>query len=85
MTARQSTIFYQSHTPPAGVSLLLFSKLLLVASLFFVLAGNISLTAAGDESSSTAMIRAAGLACGIGCLLIIVSRQADLRIDAVAL
>jgi O-antigen ligase len=85
MTARQSTIFYQSRTPPAGVSLLLFSKLLLVASLFFVLAGNISLTAAGDESSSTAMIRAAGLACGIGCLLIVVSRQADLRIDALAL
>jgi O-antigen ligase len=85
MTARQSTIFYQSHTRPGGTALPITSKLLLVVSLFFVLAGNISLTAAGDESSATAIIRAAGLACGIGCLLIALSRQVDLRIDAVAL
>ncbi len=85
MTARQSTIFYQSHTRPSGTALPVTSKLLLVVSLFFVLAGNISLTAAGDESSATAIIRAAGLACGIGCLLIAVARQLDTRINAVAL
>lgn len=85
MTARQSTIFYQSHIRPSGTALPVTSKLLLVVSLFFVLAGNISLTAAGDESSATAIIRAAGLACGIGCLLIAVARQLDTRINAVAL
>jgi len=68
---------------PASARLRLSSRLLLVISLFFVLAGNISL--AGDQASaSTAVIRAAGLACGIGCLLLAFSRQPDTRIESVA-
>ena len=86
MTARYSTILYKSQIRPASASLQGNSRSLLVVSLFFVLAGNISLTAADDQSSaSTVIIRAAGLACGIGCLLIALSKQADMRIDSVAL
>jgi O-antigen ligase len=86
MTARHSTMSYEAKIRPTGVSLQLNARRLLVVSLFFVLAGNISLTEAGDQSSaSTAIVRAAGLASGIGCLLIAISRQAELRIDAVAL
>jgi O-antigen ligase len=80
MSARHSITL---DAPPrrTSASLQLSPRLLLVVSLFFILAGNISL--AGDQGSgSTAVIRAAGLACGIGCLLIAVARQPDTRINS---
>jgi O-antigen ligase len=52
----------------------------LTLSLFFIFAGNIPLTASGDESSATAIVRACGLACGIGCLLVAMSRDANPRV-----
>jgi O-antigen ligase len=82
MTAQQSTIPYESRSRRTSHVLRLSARFLLVASLFFILAGNISL--AGDQgSASTAIIRAAGLACGLGCLFIAVARQPDTRINAV--
>jgi O-antigen ligase len=82
MTTQRSMTF-DGLSRPASSPLRLSSRLLLVASLFFVLAGNISL-AGEQESASTAIIRAAGLACGIGCLLIVFSKQPDTRIESVA-
>ena len=82
MTAQQSTIPYEPQSRRSMHVLRLSARFYLVASLFFILAGNISL--AGDQgSASTAIIRAAGLACGLGCLFIAVARQPDTRINAV--
>lgn len=83
MTARRSmTLDDLSHPIGASPSLRLTARLLLPLSLFFILAGNISLSV-DQGSASTAVIRAAGLACGIGCLLIVVARQPGTRIDSV--
>jgi O-antigen ligase len=84
MTAQQSTIPYEPRPRRTSRVLRLSARFLLTVSLFFILAGNISL--AGDPgSASVAIIRAAGLACGIGCLFIAVARQPDTRINAVAI
>src|SRR5258705_4500486 len=80
MTARRSIHLNEPHLHAASVPLQLNARPFLVVSLFFILAGNISLTASDEQSSTTAIIRAAGLATGIGCLLIAVSRQADVRV-----
>jgi O-antigen ligase len=84
MTAQLSTIPYELKPRRTGRVVWLSARSLLVASLFFILAGNITL--AGDPgSASVAIIRAAGLACGLGCLFIAVARQPDTRINAVVL
>jgi O-antigen ligase len=84
MTAQQSTVPFEPHARRTGRVVWLSARALLTISLFFILAGNISL--AGDQgSASTAIIRAAGLACGLGCLFIAVARQPDTRINAVVL
>ena len=83
MTVQHSTVLDDLQANPAGSAWRTTSRSLLVLSVFFVLAGNISL--AGEQgSASTAVIRAAGLACGIGCLLIVFSKQRDTRIESVA-
>jgi O-antigen ligase len=73
----------QPHAP--DVPLQLSSRLLLTGSLFFILAGNIPLD--GDQQSpAAAIIRAAGLACGAGCLLMAWAKQGrDLRIESLAI
>jgi O-antigen ligase len=89
MTVRSSVTFEPAHRHTTVVLQQLTTRqqqttrLLLVASLFFILAGNISL---GDqESSATALCRAAGLVCGAGCLLIAWSKQgSDLGIRSLA-
>jgi O-antigen ligase len=84
MTVQQSTVPFEPHARRTGRVVWLSARALLTISLFFILAGNISL--AGDPgSASVAIIRAAGLACGIGCLFIAVARQPDTRINAVVL
>jgi hypothetical protein len=91
MNVRPSVTFDPAHPRttvvprPVASRSLLTARSLLVASLFFILAGNISL--AGDQqSAATALGRAAGLACGAGCLLIAWSKQGeDLRIESLAI
>jgi O-antigen ligase len=73
----------QPHTP--DVPLQLSSRLLLMVSLFFILAGNVPLDA-DQQSPAAATIRAAGLACGAGCLLMAWAKQGrDLRIEWLAI
>jgi O-antigen ligase len=84
MTVQHSTVPHDLQASAAGSAWPTTSRPLLILSLFFVLAGNISL--AGEQgSASTAIIRAAGLACGVGCLLVVASRQAGMRIEHLAL
>lgn len=85
MTVRSLVTLDPADARRAGVPLPLTSRSLLVASLFFVLAGNISL--AGDQqSAATALGRAAGLACGGGCLLMAWAKQgSNLRIGSLAI
>ncbi|MGH6769284.1 MAG: O-antigen ligase family protein [Xanthobacteraceae bacterium] len=87
MVVRHPTIFYEPQSSAAAAALKSNSRPLLVVSLFFILAGNISLaTTVGDQSSVfTAVIRAAGLACGIGGLMVALSKQADNRIQPLVL
>lgn len=83
MAAERSLHVYESYGQEASAARRISSRFFLISSLFFILAGNIPLTAAGDESAATAVVRAAGLACGIGCLLIAMSRQSDVRVGPV--
>jgi hypothetical protein len=71
------------HAPDGPLQL--SSRLLLIVSLFFILAGNIPLD--GDQQSpAAAIIRAAGLACGAGCLLMAWAKQGrDLKIESLAI
>ena len=83
MTVQHSTVPYDLRSSATGSAWRTTSRSLLVLSVFFVLAGNIPL--AGEQgSASTAVIRAAGLACGLGCLLVVASRQAGMRIEYLA-
>lgn len=85
MTARRSFHLNEPNAQQASALLPLNSGSLLISGLFFILVGNIPLTAPGDDSAATAIMRAAGLACGSGCLLIALSRQADARIEPLIL
>jgi O-antigen ligase len=82
MTADRSLHLSRPYRQAAGAPPLpLSSRSLMVCSLFVVLAGNIVLTASGDDSAATSIVRGAGLACGFGFLLIALSRQADTRVE----
>ena len=85
MTARRSAALHPAQLRRRSVSLQLPPRLLLMASLFFILAGNIPL--GGDQqSAATAVVRAAGLVCGAGCLLIAWSKQGgDLGIGSLVI
>jgi O-antigen ligase len=85
MTARRLLTIDVPQSGTASVPVHLWVRLLLIVSLFFILAGNIPLGGDDQQSAGTAVIRAAGLVCGAGCLLIAWAKQGgDLRIGPLA-
>jgi O-antigen ligase len=85
MTTRRLLAVDPVQIRSTSVPLHLSVRVLLIVSLFFILAGNIPL--GGDQDSgATAVIRAAGLVCGAGCLMIAWAKQGgDLRVEALAI